>query len=297
MIEFEKAERQKAKLRMAITGVSGAGKTLSSLYIAYGITDDWNKIALIDTEHERARFYSEREDLETGQFLYTPFYPPYNPQKYIEAVKEGSKLVGSDGVIIIDSLSHAWNGEGGVLDMKNSVKMKNPKQNDFVAWNELSKYQNQLINTLMSVDCHLIVTMRSKMQYALQLDERGRQVPVKLGLGAIQREDTEYEFDIVLDISRDHIATASKDVTFLNEYGEIITPDLGRQLSEWLNSGKEVPKEICEECGEVISSSDGFTVKQIIEVSKKRYNKKLCIECCRKSKNKINNKEKVTGNE
>ena len=55
---FETVTRKKAKLRLALTGVSGAGKTLSALYIAYGITGDWSKIALIDTEHERARFYT-----------------------------------------------------------------------------------------------------------------------------------------------------------------------------------------------------------------------------------------------
>ena len=85
--------------------------------------------------------------------------------------------------------------------------------------------------------CHTIVTMRSKMDYVMQENERGKTQPVKVGLAPVQRDDTEYEFDIVLDIARSHIATASKDVTFLDKYGEIITPELGRQLKAWLDDG------------------------------------------------------------
>lgn len=79
---FTKATREKAKLRMALTGVSGAGKTLSALYIAYGLTEDWSKIALIDTEHSRAKFYANRTDLHTGSFLHAAMEPPFTPDKY-----------------------------------------------------------------------------------------------------------------------------------------------------------------------------------------------------------------------
>jgi hypothetical protein len=84
--------------------------------------------------------------------------------------------------------------------------------------------------------------MRSKMAYELQEDEKGKKKPVKMGLAPVQRDDTEYEFDIVLDIGRDHIATASKDVTFLDKYGQIITPELGKQLAAWLSDGADAPK-------------------------------------------------------
>lgn len=106
---FEKVARQQAKQRIALTGVTGAGKTLSALYIAYGITGDWNKISLIDMEHERGRVYANRTDLGTGEFLYAPF----SPKKYKDFVNEGEKVVETDGVVIIGSFSHAWNNEGG----------------------------------------------------------------------------------------------------------------------------------------------------------------------------------------
>ena len=249
---FEKVVRKKAKLRMALTGVSGAGKTLSALYIAYGITGDWSKIALIDTEHERARLYANRSDLDTGEFLYAPFEPPYSPMRYKEYVLQGALAVGSDGVVIVDSFTHAWNNEGGVLDIKEQIA-KQPGKNSYTAWHEAGIEQNNLVNTILAVDCHTIVTMRSKMDYAMQENEKGKLQPVKMGLAPVQREDTEYEFDIVLDIARNHIATASKDTTFLDKFGQVITPELGKQLKEWLDNGVEPDR--CATCGKVILAS------------------------------------------
>lgn len=274
---FEKVTRKKAKLRMALTGVSGAGKTLSALYIGYGITGDWSKVALIDTEHERARFYANRSDLNTGEFLYASFLPPYSPQRYKEFVEEGADAVGSDGVVIIDSFSHAWNNEGGVLDIKNTIASQQRGKNDFSAWDEAGKVQNDLVNTILAVNCHTIVTMRSKMDYVMQENERGKTVPVKVGLAPVQRNDTEYEFDIVLDIARNHIATASKDTTFLDSFGKIVTPELGRQLADWLNTGIEPVR--CETCGKVITAENGRTAEKIISGSIEYLNKKLCFSC------------------
>lgn len=273
---FQTVTRKKAKLRMALTGVSGAGKTLSALYIAYGITGDWNKIALIDTEHERARFYADRSDLNTGSFLYAAFPPPYSPDRYKQLVQEGAKAVGPDGVVIVDSFSHAWNNEGGVLEIKDRIAAQQGK-NSYTAWNEAGREQNSLVNTILAVDCHTIVTMRSKMDYVLQENDRGKMTPVKVGLAPVQRDDTEYEFDIVLDIARSHIATASKDTTFLDSFGKIITPELGRQLADWLNTGAEPVR--CETCQKVITAEAGRSSEQIMEASRKHLGKTLCYRC------------------
>ncbi len=273
---FEKVVRKKAKLRMALTGVSGAGKTLSALYIAYGITGDWSKIALIDTEHERARLYANRSDLGTGEFLYAPFEPPYSPMRYKEYVLQGALAVGSDGVVIVDSFTHAWNNEGGVLDIKEQISKQSGK-NSYTAWFEAGKEQNNLVNTILAVDCHTIVTMRSKMDYAMQENDKGKMQPVKMGLAPIQREDTEYEFDIVLDIARNHVATASKDTTFLDKFGAVITPELGVQLKEWLDNGVEPDR--CETCGKTILAKNGKSEQNIIEASMKYLNKKCCYDC------------------
>lgn len=264
---------------MSLCGVSGAGKTLSALYVAYGMTGDWSKVALIDTEHRRGCFYAERSDLNTGKFLYSSFEPPYSPERYIEAVRSAAAAVGEDGVIIIDSFSHAWDNEGGVLDIKSSIAKQSGK-NDYTAWDDAGKIQNNLVNTILSVNAHTIITMRAKMAYAMEVNDRGKTVPVKVGLAPVQRDSTEYEFDIAMNINREHIAVTSKDTTFLDGYAEVITPELGRQLKAWLDEGEE--PERCTDCGKIIKSSVGRTVAQIVEGSQKAYGRKLCMHCVSK---------------
>lgn len=275
--EFSIVTRRRSKLRMALTGVTGSGKTLGALYIAFGITNDWSKIALIDTEHERARFYAKRDDLSTGEFYYASISAPYSTQKYIEYVSKAAELVGEDGVVIIDSLSHAWNNEGGVLEVKEKIAMQ-PNKNSFSAWLDAGREQNKMVNNILSSDCHTIVTLRSKMEYVLQENERGRQSPVKVGLAPVQRDDLEYEFDIVLNIDRSHIATASKDVTFLDKYGAVITPELGRSLALWLNDGEEPPR--CEICGKLIMPYKNKSTQEIVEGSYNLMSKLACMPCC-----------------
>lgn len=276
---FETVTRQKSKLRMGLVGTSGSGKTLGALYIAYGITADWSRIALIDTEHERGRFYANRTDLEipTGEFLYQSLTAPYSPEKYIAYVQEAAAAVGPDGVIIVDSFSHAWDNEGGVLDIKNEIAKTQKNGNSFSAWDEAGKVQNNLINAVLSVNAHTIVTMRAKMAYAMETDERGKTRPVKIGLAPVQRENAEYEFDIVMNISRDHTAVTSKDTTFLDTFSGIITPEIGNQLHEWLDHGVE--PERCADCGTLITAAKGRTVQQIAEGTLKAYGRKLCMKC------------------
>ena len=171
MALFEKATRAKSKARIALIGASGSGKTLSALYLAYGFTGDWSKIALIDTEHERGRFYANREDLGTGEFLYASLTAPYSAERYVQYVTEAAKVVGEDGVVIVDSLSHAWKGEGGVLDRKAEIAQRSNK-NDYTAWDDAGQIQNHLIDTILSVPSHTILTMRTKMAYAMEQNDR-----------------------------------------------------------------------------------------------------------------------------
>lgn len=289
---FKKVQRKAAKMRVALAGPSGAGKTLSSLYLAYGVTSDWDKIALIDTEHGRGQFYAERSDLGTGAYLYDELTPPYSPERYIEKVREACKAVGSDGVVIIDSFSHAWNNEGGVLDIQNRLAENSTNKTSFSTWNEAGKIQNNLVNTILSLDCHVIITMRTKMAYAMELNDRGKTVPVKIGLEPVQRENTEYEFDIVFNVARNHIATISKDTTFLDKFEGVITSDLGRQLKDWLSNGAEPEK--CSDCGAIITSAQGRSADDIANGTLENYGRKLCWNCMAKEikkRKEMNNSE------
>ena len=282
MAVFTPVTRKQSKARIGMVGPSGAGKTLSALKMGYGITGDWSKVALIDTEHERGRFYANRSDLGTGEFLYASLTPPYSADRYIDFVSSAAEAVGQDGVVIIDSFSHAWDNEGGVLEYKSEVAKRSGK-NDYTAWDEAGKVQNNLVNTILSVDCHVIVTMRTKMAYAMEQNDRGKMVPIKLGLAPVQRENTEYEFDIVFQIDRDHTATLSKDTTFLDKFSGVITPELGSQLREWLSEGKEPPR--CTVCGKAIVAAKGRTAEELAEMCKEKLGTVMCPACARKAVN------------
>lgn len=293
---FEEATREKSKARIAVVGPSGAGKTVSSLYLAYGITGDWKKVALIDTEHKRGKFYADRTDLTIGKFMYASMDKPYTPEKYIEYVKSAVQAVGEDGVVIIDSFSHAWDNEGGVLDIKSEIAKQKGK-NDYTAWDEAGKVQNNLVNTILSVNCHTIITMRVKMAYAMEVNDRGKTVPVKIGLAPVQRENTEYEFDMCFQLDRSHQASLSKDTTFLDSWTGIITPELGKQLGSWLSEGAEPPR--CANCNKVImptSKKDGNTrtVKETVDGTIKNYGKQLCMHCVGKLINAQKEKQNAT---
>ena len=119
MVEVSLATREKSKLRIALAGVSGGGKTLGALLLASGLTGgDFKKICLIDTEHRRGTLYANRSDYDIGQFYYIELKAPYSPAHYKEAIDAAMKTVGPEGVVIVDSLSHAWSNAGGVLEIK-----------------------------------------------------------------------------------------------------------------------------------------------------------------------------------
>lgn len=230
---FQKAVRQVAKLRLALSGPSGAGKTYSALLIASGIVPI-EKVAVVDTENGSANLYAN-----LGTYSVLTLHPPYTPKKYIEAIhaaeQEGFELV------IIDSLSHAWNGEGGLLEQKDKATDAKYKGNGWAAWREVTPEYNKLIETMLNSSCHIIATMRSKTEY-MQDDSSGRKRIVKVGAAPIQRDGIEYEFTVVFDLSIDHVATVNKDRTRLFDGQYFVpTPDVGKTLKQWLDAGEPAP--------------------------------------------------------
>lgn len=228
---FKRAERKKAKLRLAICGPSGSGKTYSALLIAQGLG---GPIAFIDSERGSGSLYSNLCEYDVADLE-----PPYTPQKYIAALKE-AELAGYN-VVIIDSLTHPWAGQGGLLE---EVDKRKGKGNDFTAWREITPQHNALVDAILQARCHVIATMRSKTAYDMVKDERtGKVKPVKVGLAPVQRDGMEYEFTTVLDIDVErHMATSSKDRTGLFD-GKVFVPDqqTGRDLLTWLESGVDDP--------------------------------------------------------
>lgn len=227
MVEIRKAVRKKAKLRLGIAAPSGAGKTYSSLLLAFGLG---KKIGLIDTEQGSGDLYADLGDYDVIQIE-----APYSVDKYLQAIK-AFEQAGYD-VIIIDSLSHAWAGDGGLLDKQGKIA-ENGKNSSYTAWRTVTPEHNALVNAMLASPCHVIATMRSKQEYVLQADSNGKQVPKKVGMAPIQRDGMEYEFTVMFDIDMNHNATSTKDRTRLFD-GKIfkITPETGEHLLAWLNDG------------------------------------------------------------
>lgn len=230
-MQIRKAERKKAKLRLGISAPSGAGKTYSSLLIGYGITGDWSKVGLIDTENGSGDLYAH-----LGDYSVIPIEAPFTPDKYSQAIK----LFEDNGfeVIIIDSLSHAWAGEGGILDIQSAVAAASKSGNSYTAWREVTPKHNALVNTILQSKCHIIATMRAKTEYVQEKNENGKTEIRKVGLAPIQRDGMEYEFTVMLDVSLNHTASASKDRTSLFD-GQYFKPGIetGKKLLEWLETG------------------------------------------------------------
>ncbi|MCP3867751.1 MAG: AAA family ATPase [Gammaproteobacteria bacterium] len=234
---FRKAERRQAKLRLALCGPSGSGKTYSALLIAQGLAPG-AKVALIDTERGSGELYAGLMDYDVA-----PLDPPFTPIRYVELIREAEQA-GYD-VLIIDGLSHAWVGEGGVLDMHDKATAASRSGNSFAAWREVTPAHNQLVDTLLGADLHIITTMRTKTAYDMVDDGRGKKKPVKIGLAPVQRDGMEYEFTLVMDLSVEgHVATASKDRTSLFDGSHFVpTAETGEGLREWLEFGKDPVEE------------------------------------------------------
>lgn len=233
------AKREKVKLMVGLTGPSGSGKTLSSLKLAYGITGDWKKIALADTENGSALYYAGEA---TGPWEHINFssdikngYHPDNWVKLVEFVEKDSNI----DVLILDSISHEWEGVGGCLDWHTSLGGR------FQDWAKITPVHRAFIDKIRESRLHIIATMRSKTDYALEQNEKGRASVKKVGMKSTQREGTDYEFGIIFDVEINHYATATKDRTglFAKRHPFIIDSETGRELKEWAASGAERVKE------------------------------------------------------
>jgi hypothetical protein len=231
MLELRKAERSQAKLRIGVSAPSGGGKTYSALLMASGMTD-WNKIAVIDTENGRGDIYSD-----LGDYNIITLEAPFTPERYIEAIKSCEEA-GME-VIIIDSISHEWEGQGGCLEINESLANAKYRGNTWSAWNETTPRHRKFIEAIISSTAHVITTVRNKVDTIMTEDKKVK----KVGIKEITREGFEYEITVNFNIDRDtHKAMPSKDNTRLFEGKDpfVITAETGKELIDWMKSGKKV---------------------------------------------------------
>ncbi len=226
-MKLQKAERHQVKLRIGLSGPSGFGKTYSALLLAYGITNDWSKIAVIDAENKSASLYSH-----LGDFNVLSLDEPFTPERYIKAIKvcEESDIE----IIIIDSISHEWQGKSGCLEIHEQLGGK------FQDWARVTPRHQAFIDAIILSKCHVISTSRSKVDYSLDKDGNGKTKVMKLGTKSITREGFEYELTVNFEFLNDkHLVSASKDRTelFSGKPEFIISSATGKKLIEWCKQG------------------------------------------------------------
>ena len=229
-MELKKASRKKVKLKLGLSAISGGGKTYSALLLAKGLVTDWDKIAVIDTENGSASLYSHLGDFNTIELL-----PPYTPERYIEAIN--TCVTAGIECIIIDSITHEWDGKGGILEIHSQMT-----GNSFTNWSSLTPRHQRFIDEILNTNCHFITTVRRKQEYELVKNDKGKVEPTKVGLKEVTREGFEYELTVNFNLDEKHYCSVSKDRTglFKDEFPFIITEQTGILIKDWCETGIDV---------------------------------------------------------
>ena len=247
-LEIKKATKLQAKLRLALIGPSGSGKTYTGLAIASNLG---SRIAVIDTENRSASKYSDDFSFDVIEL------ESYSPDNYIQAIEMVEN--GGYDALLIDSLSHAWIGKGGVLEIVDKAAKRSQSGNSFAAWRDATPEHNKLVDKLIHCKTHLIVAMRSKTEYVLEKDEKtGKTVPRKVGIQPIQRDGLEYEFDCVADLNMDNDFIVGKTrCKSLNGFiGNKVGKDVADIMLKWLSTGSDPTREMLKAMDTLTSMED-----------------------------------------
>lgn len=250
-LQIRKSSRKQAKIKVALTGPSGSGKSYSSLLLARGLTTSWDKIAVIDTENGSSDLYAD-----LGAYNVIAMQAPYSPESYIK----GIELAEQSGVrvLLIDSLSHCWE-----YLLEEHSKMLG---NSFTNWGKITPRQNALVQKILNSKMHIICTLRTKQDYVLN-QKNGKYVPEKVGLKIIQRDGVDYEFTLVFDVDARHKSIASKDRTglFADKPSFTISQKTGEIIKAWCaKDDAETVEAKVQDLAQRISETK--TLKELLDI-------------------------------
>ena len=259
---FQTVTRQQCKASIMLEGLAGRGKSGTALLIARALASDWDKVYCIDTENNSLNLFTDipASTGDTFKDFKTVNLEPedgYKPSNYLElrdmAIKAGAE------VVIEDSISHAWQYEGGILTLVSNFAAKNPKGDKYAAWRDenIAREKNLLLSLLRSNKCHVITTVRVKEKFVPETDDAGKMRIKSIGEQQIMQDDVKYEPDLVLHLER---AGSNKDgiikhpiVTVVKSRYAIfeenqtyeLNPSILQQLKEYLAEGTS-PEELLQ---------------------------------------------------
>ena len=206
-------------------------------------TEIWERICVIDTENASGSLYvgTQVAGIRVGEYLTICLEPPFSAARYLEAID----LAEANGVefLIIDSLSHAWSGEGGLLDVQAGIAKRTG--NSYTAWRDVTPQHNRLVDRILQCNMHIAATLRTKVEYVIEENGSGKKSPRKIGMAPVFREGFEYEMSVFFELAPDHTASATKDRTGLFD-GRffLVTPDTGREIYQWLAGSTSEPQPV-----------------------------------------------------
>jgi hypothetical protein len=253
---FKKATKAAAKLRLGLIGPAGSGKTMTALRVAHGLG---GRIAVIDTERGSASLYSGERGLDFDVLE----LESYEAEKFIQAIAQAEAA--GYGVLIIDSLSHAWAGKGGILEFVDKAA-KRSGGGSFSGWRDATPLHNQLVDAILGAKLHIICTLRSKVEHVIE-QVNGRTQVRKVGLQPVQRDGLEYEFTVVGDVTQDHelIITKTRAAWLKDQIIREAGEDLGQQLAAWLSDGLPSPVAPAPEPARTADATGGTGGGQPVE--------------------------------
>lgn len=242
-LTFAPATKKALKARIALEGPSGSGKTMTSLLIARALGD---RIALVDTERRSASLYADLFRFDTLPL------ERFAPDILIEALA----AAGGHDVCIVDSFSHFWMGTDGMLEQVDRAAKKSASGNTFAGWKDIRPVERKMIDAMLAYPGHLIVTLRTKSEWVVEENDRGKKAPKKIGLKAEQREGLEYEFTVVgtMDLENTLVVTKSRCPALSGEV--IAKPDeqFGRTLLNWLDDGESAGESAAQLRDEILAN-------------------------------------------
>lgn len=227
-LSFARATKKQAKARIAFAGPSGSGKTYTSLLTARVLGQ---RVAVIDTEHRSASKYADEFDFDVLEI------DQYDPNVLVQAL--AAAAAASYDAVVVDSLSHFWMGSGGMLEQVDRAAKRSGGGNSFAGWKEMRPVERKMVEAMLAYPGHVIVTMRTKTEYIVEENERGKKVPRKIGTKPEQRDGIEYEFDIVGDLDLENELIIAKTRCRALAGAVIRKPDeeFGRTIAKWLDDG------------------------------------------------------------
>lgn len=233
LVHARPAVRPALKARALLSGPPGAGKTRSALIVATLLADG-GQILVIDTEKESALTYADDFD-----FAHLPWDPPYSPRDLADTISEAGDTY---AVIVVDSLTHFWRGDGGTLDIAGGK---------FTGWKDARPAQLDMVEALLRCQGHFIGCARSKVEHVQEV-ENGRHVVRKLGMAVVQDDDLEYELNVALELDMDHSMTVSKSRTTAVPVGRSFksghAEDFAVLYRDWLRGGEPpATREVIED--------------------------------------------------